>query len=78
MPEFEAVKPGKTGALFEYGSVPSLVNETLKWLVNNSSSREQIRQACFEIIDHFYNPTYQTKEIKLAISNHLSGQKHAE
>lgn len=64
MPEFEAIKPGETGDLFEYNNIDSLVTTISKWLSGPGLNREVIRQNCYAEIDAKWNPDYQMKIIK--------------
>lgn len=68
MPEFEAIKKGKTGDFFEYGSVNSLANVIENWLLKHQS-REEVRNNCFQIIDDEWNPMYQLKILKKVIND---------
>lgn len=67
MPEFEAIKQGKTGDFFERDNVESLVNTISNWFIMQNN-REEVRQACFQEIDNYWNPYYQinilTKNLK--------------
>lgn len=63
MPEVEAIELDKTGCFFEEGNIESLAKVVKKYL-ENSKSREKIRQDCYKIIDSFYNPYYQLEVIK--------------
>ena len=59
MPEFEAIKPGKTGDFFECENVESLANSIQKWFEQNANNREEIRQNCYNEIDSHWNPHFQ-------------------
>jgi glycosyltransferase involved in cell wall biosynthesis len=59
MPEFEAIIKGHTGDFFQYNNIDSLVETTINWLACSKNNRENIRTACFDIIDKKYNPYYQ-------------------
>lgn len=63
MPEFEAIKEGKTGAFFERGNVESLAKVIQQWL-DSHHDRNQIRQACFREIDEKWTPEYQIEILK--------------
>lgn len=67
MPEFEAVKPGVTGAFFKYNDVGSLANAIELWFNQPGYNRQKIRQACFEEIDHYWTPSYQMNVINQVI-----------
>lgn len=64
-PEFEVVKPGKTGSFFKYNDVDSLAQYIDLWTRSNNN-RSEIRNACYEIIDKEWNPNYQISIIKSA------------
>lgn len=59
MPEYEAIKPGVSGAFFKENNQQSLVDEIKKWLVNSKQNREDIREECYKVIDEIYNPLNQ-------------------
>ena len=67
MPEFEAIIPGKTGDFFIKDSIDDLSNSIGKW-IGNMEKREDVRKSCYEIIDKFYNPTFQLQVIKNVIN----------
>lgn len=64
MPEFESIHKGVTGAFYEYGSQESLTETISKWFANNKSSRNQIRENCYQEIDTEWNPDFQMKIFK--------------
>jgi len=64
MPEFEAITPDKTGDYFKYDSIDSLAKTIRKWINRTQENPKEIRQACYEIIDQYYNPTYQAQVIE--------------
>lgn len=60
MPEFEAIKPGLNGALFENDNLIDLkekIKNTIDLIENRS--RLELKKDCYKIIDEYYNPTYQ-------------------
>ena len=59
MPEFEAIKVGKTGDFFKFGDKMSLCNTIYKWLVSHQHERDKIRKNCFIEIDESWNPNFQ-------------------
>ena len=63
MPEFEAIIPNKTGLFFEYNDIISLSNKIQFWF-DQKKDINQIRKACYEIIDTKFNPYYQVKVFK--------------
>ncbi len=64
MPEFEAIKEGKTGSFFEYGSVTDLSEVISKWMTNNEGRRDEVRKNCYDEIDSRWNPYYQMEVIR--------------
>lgn len=66
MPEFAAIKEGKTGAFFERGNVESLAIAIQNWF-NTHSDREKTRKECYREIDENWTPEYQIEILK----NHL-------
>lgn len=67
MPEFEAIKEGKTGAFFERNNVQSLAESIQQWF-DTHHNREHTRQECYREIDENWTPEYQIKMLK----NHIS------
>jgi glycosyltransferase involved in cell wall biosynthesis len=61
MPEYEAVIDGKTGYLFDYGSLGSLV-EKIRLFKNTSP--QAMKFSCVEIIEKFYTPRAQSALMK--------------
>lgn len=66
MPEFEAIEEGKTGAFFKEDDVESLVAAVESW-VNHGYNREDVRKACYSVIDTKYNPHKQVELLKSVI-----------
>ena len=64
MPEFEAIKSGKTGAFYKYGSVESLADVLEKWFSEHHAQRETVREACYKEIDTNWNPYYQMEVVR--------------
>ena len=69
MPEVGAIIEGNNGCYFKENDVDSMVHEIKDWLFNNSLSRKEIRDNCYEIVDTFYNPNYQVKIIENLLEN---------
>lgn len=67
MPEFEAIKEGKTGSFFERDNQESLDAAISGWFSRSDYNRDIIRKACFDEIDTNWNPDYQMKVIKEVI-----------
>jgi len=68
MPEFEAIKPNKTGDFFEYGKLESLVETISNWFKNHKDDREVVRETCYNEIDTRWNPYYQMGVIASVLS----------
>lgn len=66
MPEFEAIIDGETGTFFDENSVVSLAN-AIDRLKPALADREKVRQACYNMIDNNYTPTYQCDVFKRGI-----------
>lgn len=64
MPEFEAIKPGKTGDFFKMDNNVDLTNVISRWFTNKQKQRTEVRKACFEEIDNYWTPTYQMEVIR--------------
>lgn len=64
MPEVEAIKIGQTGDLFEYGCLDSLSETIFSWLSKYPFKTKAVMEACFSVIDNYYNPHYQKKVIE--------------
>jgi glycosyltransferase involved in cell wall biosynthesis len=63
MPEYEAIIPGKNGALFEYGNVEDL-KEKIKDVMTMTRQNPDLKKECYKIMDQYYNPDYQIKLIE--------------
>lgn len=63
MPEFEAIRPGRTGDFFEYENLESLCDCISRWFKENHN-REDVRKACYEEIDTQWNPQFQIEVLK--------------
>ena len=59
MPEFEVIKPGKTGDFYHYGSTESLADTISNWFLLHFNDKDVVRKACYEVIDSQWNPYYQ-------------------
>lgn len=64
MPEFEAIKEGKSGAFFRVGNSESLADTISKWLTEHVNDREDVRKACYAEIDNKWNPHNQIRILK--------------
>jgi glycosyltransferase involved in cell wall biosynthesis len=67
MPEYESIVHGKTGMLYKYESLDSLVESIESWL-ESDRLRDDVRKNCYEIIDSLYTPTYQVEKIAEAVN----------
>lgn len=68
MPEFEVIKPYKTGCFFKRNSIDDLAERIDEWFRVNKGERESIRKACMDIIDKEWNPYYQIEILKKGLS----------
>ena len=67
MPEFEAIKPGKTGCFFSRDDVEDLASRIDEWFATSGIDRERIRKECMDEIDKNWNPYYQIEILKREI-----------
>lgn len=67
MPEFEAIKDGLTGAFYIAGDIKDLALCISNWLNVHTGKRTEIRQACYNEIDHYWKPQFQLKVINNSI-----------
>lgn len=68
MPEFEAIREGKSGAFFHAGSSDSLAETLHQWFAEHTNDREAVRHACYSEIDNKWNPHNQIRIIKEVIN----------
>ena len=68
MPEFEAIKVGKTGMFFDFGDVKSLSKTISDWFHTQQDKREQVRAQCCQEIDDNWTPTFQLDVLKTTIA----------
>ena len=64
MPEYEAIKDGKTGCFFKKDDVDSLAETISQWFSNNVFNRDEVRAACYSEIDNYWTPKYELKVLK--------------
>jgi hypothetical protein len=64
MPEFEAIKMGKTGDFFKKDDPLSIAYTIDKWFLKKQSKREEIRLACYNEVDSRWNPHNQIALLK--------------
>jgi len=68
MPEFEAIEDGINGAFFEEDNIESLKRTIRSWLAEHPKKDIELKNACYEKIDTYYNPYYQLQVFKSGIS----------
>lgn len=66
-PEFEAIKPGKTGDFFKYNNVYDLAEKIREWTSLSAQIRQRISRAAYEEIDKKWNIHYQIAVLKKVI-----------
>jgi 1,2-diacylglycerol 3-alpha-glucosyltransferase len=66
MPEFEAIVPRRTGDFFRCGDISDLAKVIAEW-TQTELPAENVRKECYEIIENYYNPEYQRREIEKAL-----------
>lgn len=64
MPEAEAIIDMYNGFFFVENDVDSLTSNILNWISTKSYDRHLVRNNCIEIIDTYYNLSYQTCVMK--------------
>ncbi len=64
MPEFEAIKEGKTGAFFNRDDGNSMASVVKQWLFEKKDCREKVRKDCYAEIDNYWTPSFQIDVIK--------------
>lgn len=68
MPEFEVIKEGKTGDFFKKDNSFDLAKKISKWFIKAKGQRNDVRKACYKIIDTNWNPHYQIELLKSVIN----------
>lgn len=68
MPEFEAVKEGKTGDFFKRNDIDSMVFCINEWFEAHSDKREEVRAACYSEIEKNWNPYVQLNLLKKVLT----------
>ncbi len=66
-PEWEAIVPGRTGALFRSGDADDLARVVKEW-TSIEAPPPETRAECHKILDKFYNPIFQRRAIDRAVS----------
>ena len=67
-PEWEAIIPGLNGSLYTFGEVDELVKAIQYWL-HDGLTPDEVRKACYSVVDQYYNPRFQRCEIERALAN---------
>ena len=67
-PEFETIKEGVTGMFFKRDDVDDVANKISAWFNQKLNSRDEVRFACYEEIDKYWNPDFQINVIKCVLS----------
>lgn len=67
MPEFEAIIEGRTGSFFKHNDTEALAATISRWFAEHGNKREEVRQACYDVIDTSWTPEYQLSVIKAVI-----------
>lgn len=65
-PEWEAIIPGRTGSYFQAGRIDSLADAIEPWL-RASETDPAVREACVQLVQRFWNPTFQCRAIERAV-----------
>lgn len=68
MPEVEAIKPGKTGDFFTQDNSQSLANVIENWFKEHPYKTEELKNDCYKIVDHFFNPNFQANKLREVLS----------
>lgn len=64
MPEFEAIREGKTGIFFKQNDVLDIARAISEWFNLNHDKRGFVKEACYKEIDDNWTPQYQMKILK--------------
>ena len=65
-PEVEAIRPGETGDLYQYGNGEDMIDRIESWLKTHPN-RNDVAQACIRVIEDRYNPDSQATVIDGAV-----------
>lgn len=68
-PEFEAIIPYKTGIFFKRNDVEDLSERINEWFRLNGNERDNVRKACMDEIDKWWNPHFQMEVLKAVLYN---------
>lgn len=64
MPEFEAIRDGKTGTFFEYGNVRSMAENIKNWISEHTNDRDIVRENCCREIETNWNVDFQMNVLR--------------
>lgn len=70
MPEVEAISYPLTGSFFEKDNVDCLATEIDHWLKTYPRKTDELRAACYAVIDQKYNPHRQVSAMQSAFEAH--------
>ena len=68
MPEFEAVKEGRTGDFFKQNDTNSIIRCIENWFKEHTN-RERVRQDCYSEIDEYWTPQFQLNVLRESIKS---------
>ena len=66
-PEWEAIIPGQTGAVFEPGDVRALADALEPWLAGQFVD-PSVSARCIDVVDRFWTPAFQRRRIDHAVT----------
>jgi glycosyltransferase involved in cell wall biosynthesis len=66
-PEWEAIVPGVNGDLYHHGDIDDLARKIKIW-TRDESPDLRTRAACCEVVEKFYNPSYQRAVMDQAVA----------
>nr|WP_294705105.1 glycosyltransferase [Prevotella sp.] len=67
-PEFEAIRPNKTGDFFARNEERDLTKKIKKWITLSPQERDKVRQCAYSEVDNKWNIHYQISTIKKVIT----------
>jgi glycosyltransferase involved in cell wall biosynthesis len=77
MPEFEAIRPGVSGAFFRRNDVGDLVRVIREWLDAHPVRDHRVEEACRGIVSACYSPDVQAEIIARVTGAGPAGRKDA-
>ncbi|MBU2901528.1 glycosyltransferase [Maribacter dokdonensis] len=69
MPEYEVIKPKKTGDFYQENNIEDLIIKIIPWLKINNTLRDEVRKDCYKVIDDNWNPKSQIITLKKIFVN---------